>query len=946
MCCSSCSKSNANNNSVPNKSNFYHITFNSNGGTSVEEQFVEKGENITKPNDPEKEGYTFTYWSYQNVEYLFDAFAPTSDMTLDANWSICSYDISLSNNEEYGSVSGAGTYNYGSQVTLNVIPHDGYEFAGWVENDQVVSESSTYSFNMPSRNINLTTKYNLKEFSAVVTNDSTCGTIAGAGKYKYKENVILNATPNTGYLFDGWYQGNQIVCATERYTFSMPAYDVLLKTKYRKQQVTLTVLNSDSMAGTLAGNQSGQYDYGSQITVTASPNHPYMFNGWFINNEIVSNTPSYSFAITKDTSITAKWGLSSFNISLENENTNAGTITGSGTYLYGIPVTLSAIANTGYMFNGWYKGNTLFSNQKDYTFNMPGENLSLVAKWDLIAYSITYNLNQGTNSELNPSTYNVEDSFTFSSPVRTGYTFLGWFDESGNQITKIERGSTGGIILTAYWNEGNCYIISLDSNDGIVLETTIDVQYDHSYSLPIPTRLGYTFDGWFENTSKINSSGIWKIAGDKTLVAHWNIIHYEINYNLDNGTNNPSNPSTYTVEDNIIFASPTRNGYTFVDWYDGENTVTEILQGTTGDKNITARWSANKNNLTVISEDTSKGTVYIASGSGYTDESITVVASPIGECVFKGWYHDSKLVSDESTYTFNMPSFAYSLVARFFTQQEEHDAKLGIKPISLDGGKTFTYGLYPQKYVNDSTIISALDSIETPEANGWYLYNNEYYVKINGTPRGSLYYKFDDGTEIISGATYWFKCEPIVWNVLSNNSGTCYVLSKNILDAQFYNKNYSGLENEHYANNYEFSEIRDWLNNDFYYFAFALNDSIIETTNVDNGASTTMSYDNVYACNNTFDKVFLPSYKDYFNIDYGFSSPSSRYCKTTEWARARGAGYYFDPSDKYLNGQYCTRSPATAFSTYISEIESDGQVYSWQVNNKYGIRPALNITIV
>ena len=59
---------------------------------------------------------------------------------------------------------------------------------------------------------------------------------------------------------------------------------------------------------------------------------------------------------------------------------------------------------------------------------------------------------------------------------------------------------------------------------------------------------------------------------------------------------------------------------------------------------------------------------------------------------------------------------------------------LGITPMFSTKNKTVTYGLYPQKNVNDSSLVSALNALTTPESNGWYLYNNEHYAKLSATP--------------------------------------------------------------------------------------------------------------------------------------------------------------------------------------------------------------------
>ena len=269
-------------------------------------------------------------------------------------------------------------------------------------------------------------------------------------------------------------------------------------------------------------------------------------------------------------------------------------------------------------------------------------------------------------------------------------------------------------------------------------------------------------------------------------------------------------------------------------------------------------------------------------------------------------------------------------------------------PILSEDGKKVTYGRYPQTNVNDSTLVSALNALTTPESNGWYLYEDEYYAKFSATPSSSNY-KFDNGTTIVNGTTYWFKCEPIVWNVLSNNDGEYYIISSVLLDAHRINEFYSGTKDGHYANNYQYSEIRAWLNDDFYNSVFALGNSNILTTNVDNSASTTNSSSNSYACDNTEDKIFLPSYQDYLNSSYGFpasTEPSdTRCCKTTDWTRARGAYYSTDSSYLY-NAPYWTRSPWSDYSTYAWNLGFDGFLGTSGVSSTMqGVRPGLSITI-
>ena len=475
-------------------------------------------------------------------------------------------------------------------------------------------------------------------------------------------------------------------------------------------------------------------------------------------------------------------------------------------------------------------------------------------------------------------------------------------------------------------------------------------------------KTGYKVDGWYDHSDSTKSNilsdqneynPIIETFGRLSLGVWCSKKLYTITYELDGGTNHPQNPNVFTIDSEFELQNPSRSGYQFDGWYLNNQNINSIQKGTTGDLTITARWLGNLNSLSITSEDTSKGSTALISGSGYSGESITVVATPVGDWAFYGWYHDSILVSNSATYTFKMPTNDYSLVAHFFSPKEEEERakKYATRPLISDDGKTITYGLYPQTNVNNSSLVSALNGLTTPESNGWYLFQGEYYAKVSAKPFYSSF-KFDDGTTIVGGTTYWFKCEPIVWNVLSNNSGEYYIVSSVLLDAHCYYNSRSTRTIDGqtvYANNYKYSDIRAWLNEDFYNSAFALGNSHIQSTTVDNSATTT-SVIYSYACANTEDKIFLLSKKDYINSSYGFSNdPSSddsrKECKTTDWARARGAYYVFN---KY-KGYYWTRSPYSSNSNYYSDhaysVDNYGSFGYNHVDTNYSVRPGLSIKI-
>lgn len=644
-----------------------------------------------------------------------------------------------------------------------------------------------------------------------------------------------------------------------------------------------------------------------------------------------------------------------------------------------------------------------------------------------IQYEITYNLYGGVNDPSNPTFYTFEDHISFKAATKTGYTFLGWEDNKGERITSIASGHTGPLVLHAIWNKGNEYSLTLDANGGILSQNQLTIQFDHEYSLPDPTLIGHTFDGWYVGEEKIESQGIWHIAQDITLVAKWSFEYYAIIYHLDGGLNHPDNPSTYTIEtetitlkeaskngytfggwydesfdnqitsiekgslkeinlfakweiityqinydldggdndinnplsytieDEINLLEPTKNGYSFDGWFHNGTLLSTIQRGTFGNLTLKAKWSPYKNGFTVITEDMEKGSVIVVSGSGYTDETIIIKAVPAEGYVFEGWYKNGlEKISKEETYTFTMPYRDIFLSARFVTEAEYEDAilkKYGMKPVLSDDGKTLTYGLYPQKNVTDTELIDSLNQLTETATNGWYLYDEEYYAKVIANPYDKNI-QFDNGDSIIKDEVYWFHCEAIQWNVLEDYMGEIRLISSSLLENHDYYTSYAtrNIDNKTiYANNYEHSTLRSWLNNEFYNSAFALNSSFIQTTLVDNSKETNQLDSDTYISNNTMDNVFILSVQEFLNSDYGFHSTkdqtSTRFCKPTDYAKANGAYYY--PSAG-LSFQYCgsywTRSPLEGYPYYSQVVNVNGGIVSSPIiSPSSGVRPSIFI---
>ena len=397
-------------------------------------------------------------------------------------------------------------------------------------------------------------------------------------------------------------------------------------------------------------------------------------------------------------------------------------------------------------------------------------------------------------------------------------------------------------------------------------------------------------------------------------------------------------------------------GYTVTGWYINEYGMKSpwTFNGcvVTSNLDLYANYSLNEYSITYNLDGGSLSNQV----TSYTIEDEVTLGTPTKEgYIFRGWtgsngdtpvvnYVQPKGSTGDKNYTANFIS-------------DEQAESLGMKPKIDLTANTLTYGLYPQTHVGDTTITTELDKLTTTESNGWYLYNGSYYAKLTAHPYSADACNFEDGTAFTSDTSYWFKCELITWKILTTTDNEYTLLSNTLLDAHRYNQSYTGTKSltdyngetdTVYANNYKYSEIRTWLNTSFYNSAFALNNSYIQTAEVDNSGATTNSSSNTYACNNTNDKVYLPSYQDYRNTSYGFTSNEARYCKTTDYARVNGAKYSTKSAYLY-NGPYWTRSPYSENSYIAYRVNGDGAFFSGvgnSVSETYvSVRPAITIKV-
>ena len=525
---------------------------------------------------------------------------------------------------------------------------------------------------------------------------------------------------------------------------------------------------------------------------------------------------------------------------------------------------------------------------------------------------------------------------------------------------------------------------------------------------------GYKFVGWTngdKNKTQASAEAEYTLVVPEksiTLTAIWEQEEYEATLVIDQDINELQHFS-YVVTDQTIFLSePTKAGYTFLGWLgdveqeDGtvsREKVQDFIEPSEA-KSVTlyADWALSYNITYVLDEDVRAANAANPNNpTTYTSRTPVILEAPVcyeqkdgkltgGWYTFDHWEMDGRVVTEVNTSLKpNVPDTdvegkSVTLVAKW------KDLETAVYHTVSEDGKYVELGHYPSKRLSDRKILSELKAaieggLEPDALTGYYTYKNSIYAKATADlyskpyddkgKKNSAYYPlyFEDGAMIDEGEEYFFIVEPIKWRVLKGDpkdpNSEVLLLSESVLTAGAFKADSTTLSYQGqniYGGNWENSDVRAFLNGEFYNAAFKSGEAgFIQKTTVDYSKATInkkykkKSFSNGASCE---DNVYLLSYADLTNEAYGWSKKNNkeeikRVGKTTDYSKVMGAYSCLnqinakDPTtkDEYDFTAWWLRSSAD-FADRASVVTGPGAVGSVSVESKFiGIRPAITVKL-
>ena len=287
---------------------------------------------------------------------------------------------------EGGTVSGAGKYSVGAEVTINATANNGFVFVNWTDaNGNVLATTRQYTHTKGARVETITANFRFQPGSPsepdepgirpkhyiTVTAGEGGSVTSSSNRVMEGESVTITATPNSGYNFTGWYQADTLVTTAAKYTFTMGTADVNFVAMFEK--VPEAPFNPSSPSepnepgirpkhyitvtageGGTATSSSNRVMEGESVTITATPNSGYNFTGWYQADTLVTTAAKYTFTMgTADVNFAAmfeKAPVAPFNPSSPSEP-NAPSVAKNSLYLLTVAAKPGDTANCVVYFN-------------------------------------------------------------------------------------------------------------------------------------------------------------------------------------------------------------------------------------------------------------------------------------------------------------------------------------------------------------------------------------------------------------------------------------------------------------------------------------------------------------------------------------------------------------------------------------------------------------------
>ena len=246
---------------------------------------------------------------------------------------------------------------------------------------------------------------------------------------------------------------------------------------------------------------------GDAIKLPTPTKEGYNFIGWYTDPEFNGTMLPAKYTYNGPVTLYAKWFVGTYRIYFRSEvPVNLSTLQ----YKYGDTIEIPTPTSNSYDFVGWYLDGEEFN-----LTTMPGKDITLEARWESKKLTVSLDLNGGHGSEgfeNQITNFTAGSKLQLEKPVKDGYIFIGWFDgtdKTAKQYTSQTPIYKSVSLVARYAPVSSyeeSYELLLELNGGTLTNNVTSYVTGQEYTLPVPTRPGYEFTGWYYSLECVGST--------------------------------------------------------------------------------------------------------------------------------------------------------------------------------------------------------------------------------------------------------------------------------------------------------------------------------------------------------------------------------------------------------------------------------------------------------
>ena len=465
------------------------------------------------------------------------------------------------------------------------------------------------------------------------------------GMVQYGEPIVTPTDPTrTGYTFLDW---------TPTVSATMPDSNVTYVSRWAQNCYTIVYDGNGADNSVSMANSAMCYDDTiASLRWNEYSKTGYSFAGWALtaNGSVVygNGVGVHNLCVVNGDSITL-YAVWTADVNILTWDGNGGLLIGgtpTGPVAFGTELTTPVATRMGYTFVDW---------QPTVPATMPDSSFYSQVQWRANTYSIHYIATDATAGIMTDDvlTYDVAQSLSANTYVRSGYTFMGWAlrEEDGVSFvdgeTIMNLTATDSAVVTLYakWQPIH-YTIQYDGNgaeSGVVASTLHYFNQASALAASTYMRTGYQFVGWAVNSTATTADyaqgeyvvNMTNMADTTiTLYAVWQKRWYNLVWNANGGllqgNGTPAGSTEYSTP--IVAQTVTRTGYTFSGWTPEVDATMPAM-----DMTYVAEWQANTYVVHFDGNGATEGTMADQSMTYGTSTNLAVNAYICADSVFVGW---------------------------------------------------------------------------------------------------------------------------------------------------------------------------------------------------------------------------------------------------------------------------------------------------------------------